>query len=115
MKATTTRAPDPERLLGLLGLGFRGRLVVVGVDRVRAGLQANQFACVVVADDVSPRASEKVVRLAAARGVPLIPGPAAAVIGARLGRPGVMVAGVVDRALARGLATASQDPPRMEG
>jgi len=88
--------------------------VVVGVDRVRAGLQTDQFACVVVASDVSERAKEKVVRLAAARKIPLLHGPRADVIGARLGKPGVMVAGVVDRALARGLAAASADPPQME-
>ena len=42
------------------------------------------------------------------RGVPLLPGPSAEAIGTRLGRPGVMVAGVLDRALAQGLAEASR-------
>jgi ribosomal protein L7Ae-like RNA K-turn-binding protein len=89
--------------------------VIVGVDRVRAGLQTDQFACVVVAADASPRALEKVVRLAVARRIPLVRGPGAEVIGARLGKPGIMVAGVVDRALARGLVTASAAAPQMEG
>jgi ribosomal protein L7Ae-like RNA K-turn-binding protein len=110
------RTPEPraEALLRLLGLGSRARQVVIGVDRVRAALQAGQVACVVVAEDVSPRAREKVVRLAAGRGVPLLSGPSAVAIGARLGRPGVMVAGVLDRALARGLAEASQGGAPME-
>ena len=51
-------------LLGLLGLGLRGRLVVVGVDPVRAELQSGKIRCVVLASDASPRAVEKVVRLA---------------------------------------------------
>ena len=102
-------------MLGLLGLGFRSRKVVIGVDRVRAGLQADRFALVVVAEDASVRALEKVVRLATARQVPVIPGPSADAIGARLGRPGIMVAGVMDRALARGLADAGRAAPRMEG
>ena len=80
--------------------------MVIGVDQVRAELKAGRVVCVVVASDVSPRAAEKVVRLAAGRGVPLLPGPTAEAIGARLGRQGIMVAGVLDRALAQGLAQA---------
>ena len=88
---------------------------MIGVDRVRAGLQADKFACLVVAADASPRALEKVVRLATARRVPLFRGPAADAIGQRLGKPGIMVAGVVDRALARGLAAASGSSFQTEG
>ena len=92
-----------ERLLGLLGLGMRARQLVVGVDAVRRALQANEVRCVVVAADAGPRAAEKVVRLARGRGIPLVPGPAAEVLGARLGRPAVMAVGVRDRALADGV------------
>jgi ribosomal protein L7Ae-like RNA K-turn-binding protein len=91
-------------LLGLLGLGNRGGLIVVGVDAVRKELQAGKCWCVVVAEDASPRAMEKVVRLASAKGVTLLPGPRAAAIGAQLGKPPVMVVGVRDRALAGGMA-----------
>jgi ribosomal protein L7Ae-like RNA K-turn-binding protein len=73
------------------------------VDAVRKELQAGQCRCVVVAEDASRRAIEKVVRLAAAKGVPLVPGPSAAAIGAQLGRPPVMAVGVRDRALADGM------------
>jgi ribosomal protein L7Ae-like RNA K-turn-binding protein len=90
-------------LLGLIGLGYRGRRIIVGVDGVRKELQAGKCWCVVVAEDASPRAVEKVVRLAAAKGVPLLPGPSAAAIGAQLGKPPVMAVGVRDRALAGGM------------
>ena len=90
-------------LLGLIGLGYKGRRVVVGVEGVRKELQAGKCWCVVVAEDASQRAVEKVVRLAAAKGVPLLPGPSAAAIGAQLGRPPVMAVGVRDRALAGGM------------
>jgi ribosomal protein L7Ae-like RNA K-turn-binding protein len=90
-------------VLGLLGLGLRGRNVAVGVDAVRKELQANRLGCIVVAADASPRAVEKVVRLAEARGVPLVRGPRADEIGARLGRPPVMAVGVRDRGLAQGV------------
>ena len=57
----------------------------------------------VVAEDASPRAMEKVVRLASAKRVPIVAGPGAAAIGAQLGKPPVMAVGVRDRALADGI------------
>jgi len=92
-----------SRVLGLLGLGHRGGRVTVGVDAVRKELQAGKCWCVVLAQDASPRAIEKVVRLARGKGIPVVPGPTAAEIGGQLGRPPVMAAGVRDRALARGM------------
>ncbi len=94
-------------LLGLLGLGLRGRNVAVGVEAVRKDLQGNRLGCVVVAADASRRAVEKVVRLAEARRVPLVRGPLAGEIGARLGRPPVMAVGVRDRGLAQGVLRAA--------
>jgi ribosomal protein L7Ae-like RNA K-turn-binding protein len=93
-------------VLGYLGLGLRAGSVVVGVDAVRRSLQASECRCIVVARDASQRAREKVVRLAAALGVPQIEGPDAAELGARLGKPPVMVAGVRDAALADGIVRA---------
>ncbi len=90
-------------LLGLLGLGHRGGNVGIGVDAVRQQLQAGRIRCVVLASDASPRAVEKVVRLAAGKGVPLVVGPEAATIGLQLGKPPVMAVGVRDRALADGI------------
>ncbi len=84
------------------------------MDQLRIQLQAGTVRCVVVAEDVSPRAQDKVVRLAAAKGVPLLAGPSAEAIGARLGKSGIMVAGVLDRALARGLAKAAQGGTQTE-
>ena len=81
-------------VLGYLGLGIRAGTVVVGVDAVRRALQAREVRCIVVAKDASQRAREKVVRLATALSVPQVEGPEAAVLGARLGKPPVMVAGV---------------------
>jgi ribosomal protein L7Ae-like RNA K-turn-binding protein len=101
-------------LLGLLGLGLRGGLVVLGVDGVRKELQHGALRCVVLAADASPRAVEKVVRLAAGRNVPLVGGPDAAAIGGRLGRPPVMAVGVRDRGLADGILRAAPGRSVME-
>jgi ribosomal protein L7Ae-like RNA K-turn-binding protein len=96
-------------LLGLIGLGYRGRGVVVGVDSIRRELQGGRCWCVVLAADASERARDKVARLAAGRGVPLIPGPSASAIGAQLGKPPVMAVGVRDRALADGMIRLHRD------
>lgn len=94
-------------VLGYLGLGIRAGTVVVGVDAVRRALQARELRCIVVARDASQRAREKVVRLATALGVPQVEGPGAAALGAGLGKPPVMIAGVRDAALADGIVRAS--------
>ena len=57
----------------------------------------------VLAADASARTRDKVVRLALARGIPLLRGPVAEQLGAQLGRPPVQAVGVQDGALARGL------------
>jgi ribosomal protein L7Ae-like RNA K-turn-binding protein len=92
-----------ERLVRLLGLGVRAGTVVIGVAGVRTALQRDGLACVVLAADASPRTREKVERLARARAVPIVQGPAALQLGAGLGRPPVQAAGVEDAGLARGL------------
>jgi ribosomal protein L7Ae-like RNA K-turn-binding protein len=91
----------------LLGLGVRAGTVVIGVAGVRAGLQRSTLACVVLAEDASPRTVDKVQRLADARKIPVLRGPVATELGAGLGRPPVQAAGVADPALARGLMTDS--------
>ena len=91
------------RITRLLGLGLRAGNVVVGVAGVRAGLQRGKVACVVLAEDAGQRTIEKVARLAAAKGIPVLRGPVASELGAGLGRPPVQAVGVADRALARGL------------
>ena len=92
--------------MGYLGLGLRAGTVVVGVDAVRRALQAREVRCIVVARDASQRAREKVLRLATALGVPQVEGPGASELGARLGKPPVMIAGVRDAALADGIVRA---------
>jgi len=80
-----------DRLVRLLGLGVRGGggRVVVGVAGVRAKLQRNALSCVVLAADASPRTRDKVERLARARRIPVLVGPAADRLGAGLGRSSV--------------------------
>ena len=92
-----------DALAGLLGLGARGRKLVVGVAGVRARLQRGTVQAVVLAADASARTREKVERLAVARGIPVLVGPEAVQLGQRLGRSPVQAVGVEDRALARGM------------
>ena len=96
-----------DRLTRLLGLGLRAGRVVVGVSGVRAGLQRESVHCVVLAADASTRTRDKVERLALARGIPVLRGPVAEQLGARLGRAPVQAVGVEDEALVRGLMASS--------
>jgi ribosomal protein L7Ae-like RNA K-turn-binding protein len=98
-----------DALAGLLGLGARGRKLVIGVSGVRARLQHGKVSAVVLASDASPRTREKVERLAVGRGVPVLVGPVAAELGRRLGRAPVQAVGVEDRALARGMMRLSEE------
>ena len=66
-------------------------------------MQLDELHCVVIAADASGRVEDKVVRLARARGVPLVQGPSASRLGATVGKPPVMVVGVEERALAAGI------------
>ncbi len=105
-------------LLGLIGLGYRGRGIVIGVDAIRRELQGQRCWCVVLASDASDRARDKVARLAAAQGVPIVTGPRAEMLGAQIGKPPVMAVGVRDRALANGIlrlpATGQRETGRAE-
>jgi ribosomal protein L7Ae-like RNA K-turn-binding protein len=97
-----------EEHLGLLGLGMRAGSVVVGTNGVRAGLQRDEIALVIVAADHSARTEAKVLGLARARQVRTLVGPDARALGNRLGRAPVQVVGVRDTQLAAGIAPASE-------
>jgi ribosomal protein L7Ae-like RNA K-turn-binding protein len=92
-----------KKLLSLIGLGYRAGKVSIGVERVKDDLRAGRVHCVVVADDASERANDKAVRLAVARGIPVVGGPSAQALGAELGKPPVMVVGLRDRSLTDGI------------
>ena len=96
-------AATERRLLGLLGLGVRGRGAVVGVDQVRDAAKRGKLKFAVVAPDASRHSQEKVLPLLQARRIRYVQGPSAAVLGAAVGRETTAVVGVVDGQLARGI------------
>ena len=102
-----TPHPQHEAMLGLIGLGVRGGLALPGVDVACAWIRQGKCVAVIVAADASRRATQKVVQPAKRAGVAVIVGPDAATLGARLGRPPVMVVGVRDRSLAAGIIAAA--------
>lgn len=96
----------PDRALGLLGLAARAGALTVGTGATRAGLQRGDVRLVVLADDRSPRTEEKVARLARGTAVPVLIGPAAGTLGARIGRGTVQAVGIVDPGFAEGILAA---------
>ena len=96
-------ADRQRRLLGLLGLGMRGRGVVVGVEQVRAAAQRGRLVYAVVAPDASRHSLEKVVPLLNARRIRFAEGPSARELGGAVGRDATAAVGIVDANLARGI------------
>jgi ribosomal protein L7Ae-like RNA K-turn-binding protein len=96
-------AATERRLLGLLGLGVRGRGAVVGVEQVRDAAKHGKLRFAVVAPDVSRHSHDKILPILEARRIRWIQGPPAAVLGAAVGRETTAVVGVVDVQLARGI------------
>lgn len=92
-----------RKVLGLLGLGMRGRLAVVGVDRVREAVKGGRVRVAVVAKDASPNARQKVDGLLAGRRVPTLEVESAEELGRIAGKESAAVVGVVDDKLAAGL------------
>lgn len=96
-------AAAERRLLGLLGLGLRGRRAVLGVDRVREAAHRGTLKCAVVAADAAANSREKVLGLVQAKGIPLVTVGSAEALGRIGGREVTATIGVVDAQLAQGV------------
>lgn len=106
-----------NRMLRLIGLGIRGRNVVVGVERVREAARKGTLEFAIVAPDASTNSRDKIVPLLQARRINFVEGPTAAELGAAVGREQTAAVGIIDRQLARGiseLASASLAHDRQE-
>jgi ribosomal protein L7Ae-like RNA K-turn-binding protein len=90
-------------MLRLLGLGVRGRNVVVGVEQVRMAARKGTLVLAVIAPDAASNSREKILPLLRARRVMFVEGPTAAELGAAVGRVHTAAVGVVDPQLARGI------------
>lgn len=97
------QADVAQRVLGLLGLGVRGRRAVVGVELVREAAKRGKLELAVIAPDASRHSLAKVTPLLQAKRVRIIEGPTATQLGAAVGRESTAAVGVLDRDLARGI------------
>jgi len=92
-----------RRLASLVGLGVRGRMVVVGVEQVRMAATKNKLAYALVAPDASRNSLDKVIPLLNARRVRFVEALGAEELGAAVGRQSTAVVGIVDGTLAKGI------------
>ncbi len=100
-------AIQQRKLLGLIGLGVRGRGAVVGVQRVRDAARRGKLHLAIAAPDASSNSLDKVLPLLHARGITVIAGPPAADLGGAAGRETTAVIGIVDKGLAKGIQALS--------
>lgn len=96
-------AAAKRKVLGLIGLGLRGRLAVVGVQMVREAAKRGRLEVALVASDAAQNSLDKISPLLGARGVPVIRAFSAAELGDVAGRESVAVIGVTDVGLAKGI------------
>jgi len=99
-----------RKLIGLIGLGVRGRGAVIGVERVRDAAKRGKLHLAIAAPDASSNSLEKVVPLLRARGITIVAGPSAADLGSAAGREATAVIGIVDKGLAKGIRALSLEP-----
>jgi ribosomal protein L7Ae-like RNA K-turn-binding protein len=98
-----------KKVLGLVGLGIRGRRAVVGVQQVRDAARRGKLKLALVAGDASKNSMDKVVPLLTARGVAMIEGLTSADLATVCGRESVSAIGVLDSGLASGIRAAAPD------
>ena len=92
-----------KKVLGLAGLGVRGRLAVIGVERVREAAQKGKLKLAIVATDASKNSLDKILPLLSAKRVWILDGIGAAELGAAVGKDATAVVGIVDAQLAKGI------------
>lgn len=95
-----------RKVLGLVGLGMRGRLAVVGVQQVRDAARRGKLKLALVAGDASRNSKDKVIPLLAARRVTMIENFTSADLAGVCGRDSVSAIGIVDASLAKGIRSA---------
>ena len=99
-----------RKLLGLIGLGVRGRGAIVGVQGVRDAAKRGKLQLAIAAPDASINSLNKVLPLLRARGITVLEGPSAAELGSAAGRESTAVIGIVDRGLAKGIRALGSTP-----
>jgi ribosomal protein L7Ae-like RNA K-turn-binding protein len=102
-------AATRRKVLGLVGLGIRGRRAVVGVQQVRDAARRGKLKLALVASDASQNSMDKVVPLLTARSVAIVEGFKSEELAASCGRESVSVLGVLDAGLARGIREAAPE------
>ena len=99
-----------RKLLGLIGLGVRGRGAIVGVQQVREAARRGKLQLAIAAPDASINSLNKVLPLLRARGILVLAGPSAIELGSAAGRDATAVIGIVDRGLAKGIRALGSAP-----
>jgi ribosomal protein L7Ae-like RNA K-turn-binding protein len=96
--------PDAtRRLLGLVGLGYRARNAVAGVQMVRDAAMRGRLKLAIVAPDVSKHSLDKLVPLLTAKRIRFVMGPSGAELGRAVGRETTATVGILNGQLARGM------------
>lgn len=95
------KRPKADQALKLLGLAARAGGIVPGTDRVRIAARRNELQFVLLANDASANAREKLVPLLQAREIPYVTLASRMELGEAVGRSPLSAIGLLDVSLAR--------------
>ncbi|HEY1952312.1 MAG TPA: ribosomal L7Ae/L30e/S12e/Gadd45 family protein [Gemmatimonadaceae bacterium] len=99
-----------RKLLGLIGLGVRGRGAIIGVQAVRDAAKRGKLHLAIAASDASGNSLDKVLPLLSARGIAVFQGPSTVELGMAAGREATAFVGIIDKGLAKGIRALSPTP-----
>jgi ribosomal protein L7Ae-like RNA K-turn-binding protein len=104
LEPTQDLTPEQTRkLLGLVGLGYRARNAIAGVQMVRDAAMRGRLKFAIVAPDVSRHSLDKLIPLLSAKRIRFVMGPGAVELGQAVGRESTAAVGILDGQLARGM------------
>lgn len=90
-------------MLALLGLAARAGAIVPGTERVRSAASAGKLGYVIVAEDASVNAQDKLLPMLERRAVPHAVRYERATLGGAVGKAGLSAVGIAERGFARKL------------
>lgn len=98
-----------EKLLSYLGIARKAGKLVYGFDQVKKSAQEKRLSVIILADDLSPKTGDKIIRTAENLGIEYFKTPAKMdELGFRLGTKAVGILGVEDAELAKLVSSASR-------
>lgn len=91
-----------DRIVGLLGLAYRGRKIILGEEQISPAFRL-KIRLIIMSADLSEKPAERLLTQAKAKHIPVIVFPDRHALGAAFGKDQVAALAVIDSGLGRTL------------